>query len=425
MKDHGRDNDPTRKDREISSLKLEIEEVKKLAAINEKLLLASIREQERLLNELSKRSDVILKKGLEIRELKAFNEIIAVASKHLLIKDILKYSLQAIISSLESLERAVGREVKISGGVFLVDEATEELVHFTSCGISPGALGCKGRVALGECICGIAAQSGEVDIIPYCKAELHDKRLPPTCMKEDHAHVSIPLKSGNTVLGLIYLYFVPPGDLHLASDTAIFTSIGNYLGVRIEKAGLYEKVQELATRDGLTGLYNYREFHNRLEHEFLRAKRYTKTLSLLMIDIDHFKLFNDTYGHMSGDEALRTIGRLIRNLVRNVDIPARYGGEEFTVILPDTAFKQAELVAERLRSSVADHPFFVEGKTTSLTISIGLASFPEDADTKDGLIAAADRALYCAKNKGRNRVYRFKRGKNPCNRVTIPGADES
>ncbi|GMT46978.1 MAG: diguanylate cyclase [bacterium] len=425
MKDHEKDNAPTGKDREISSLKLEIEEVKKLAAVNEKLLLASIREQEKLLNELSRRSEVILKKGLEIRELKAFNEIIAVASKHLLIKDILKYSLQTIISSLESLEKAVGRKVKISGGIFLVDEATEELVHFTSCGTSPEALGCKGRVALGECICGIAAQSGEVDIIPYCKAELHDKRLPPTCMEEDHAHVSIPLKSGNTVLGLIYLYFVPPGDLHPASDTTIFTSIGNYLGLRIEKAGLYEKVQELATRDGLTGLYNYREFHNRLEHEFLRAKRYTKTLSLLMTDIDHFKLFNDTYGHMSGDEALRTIGRLIRNLVRNVDIPARYGGEEFAVILPDTPLKQAELVAERLRFSVANHPFFVEGKTVSLSISVGLASFPEDADTKNGLIAAADRALYCAKNGGRNRVYRFMRGKNPCNRVTIPGADES
>ncbi|HDH01664.1 MAG TPA: GGDEF domain-containing protein, partial [Nitrospirae bacterium] len=120
---------------------------------------------------------------------------------------------------------------------------------------------------------------------------------------------------------------------------------------------------------------------------------------------------------------LRTIGRLIRNLVRSVDIPARYGGEEFAVILPDTPLKQAELVAERLRSSVAGHPFFVDGKTVSLTISIGIASFPEDADTKEELIKAADRALYCAKNGGRNRVYRFTRGKNPCNRVTIPGAD--
>ncbi|NOY38773.1 MAG: GGDEF domain-containing protein [Nitrospirae bacterium] len=424
MKDHEKDNDLTKKDREINSLKLELEKVKRLTEINEKLLLSSIREQERLLNELSKRSEVILKKGLEIRELKAFNEIIAVASKHLSIKDILKYSLKAIIGSLESLEKAVGREVKISGGIFLTDEATEELVHFTSSGISPEALGCRGRIPLGKCICGLAAQSGEVDIIPYCRAEIHHGGMLPACKEEDHAHVSIPLKSGDKVLGLIYLYFVPPGYLHLASDVSIFSSIGNYLGLRIEKARLYEKVQELATHDGLTGLYNYREFHNRLEHEFLRAKRYTKTLSLLMTDIDHFKRFNDTYGHMSGDEALRTIGRLIRNLVRSVDIPARYGGEEFTVILPDTPLKQAELVAERLRSSVASHPFFVEGKTVSLTISIGIASFPEDADTKDELIKAADRALYCAKNGGRNRVYRFTRGKNPCNRVTIPGADE-
>jgi len=422
MKDCKKDKELIRKDREISSLKLQLEEVKKLAAINEKLLLASIREEERLLNELSKRSELILKKSLEIRELKAFNDIIAVASKHLFIKDILENSLKAIISSLESLENAVGREVKVSGGIFLVDEAAAELVHYTSCGISPESLGCKGRIALGDCICGMVAQTGKVDIVPYCRASLHRERMQPVCMEEDHAHVSIPLKSGNKVLGLVYLYFVPPGYLQLASDAAIFTSIGNYLGLRIEKARLYEKVQELATLDGLTGLYNYREFHHRLEHEFQRAKRYKKTLPLLMIDIDHFKRFNDTYGHTSGDEVLRTIGRLIKNLVRNVDIPARYGGEEFTVILPDTSLKQAETVAERLRSSVADYPFTIEERTVSLTISVGLASFPEDADTKDELVKAADRALYCAKSGGRNRVYRFKRGKKPCRRVTrTPG----
>ncbi|NOZ25469.1 MAG: sensor domain-containing diguanylate cyclase [Nitrospirae bacterium] len=418
MKHHGKENELAEKDREISSLKLQLEEVRKLAAINERLLLASIREQERLLNELSKRSELIMKKGLEIRELQAFNDIIAAASKHLYIKDILENSLKVIIGSLESLEKAVGRKVKTTGGIFLVDEDAGELVHYTSFGISADDLGCKGRIPVGECICGMVAQTGEVDIIPYCKASLHQESMQPVCMEEDHAHVSIPLKSGNKVLGLIYLYFVPPGYLQLASDATIFTSIGNYLGLRIEKARLYEKVQELAILDGLTGLYNYREFHNRLEHEFKRAKRYKKTLPLLMIDIDHFKRFNDTYGHMAGDEVLRTIGRLIKNLVRNVDIPARYGGEEFAVILPETSPEQAEVVAERLRSSVSSHPFSIEDRTVSLTISLGLASFPEDADTKEGLVKAADRALYCAKSGGRNRTYRFNRGKRPCRKVT-------
>ncbi len=418
MKDHAKEDELARKDREINSLKLQVEEVKKLAAINERLLLASIKEQERLLNELSKRSELILKKGLEIRELQAFNDIIAVASRHLYIKDILENSLEATIGALESLEEAVGRKVKVSGGIFLADEHAGELVHFTSCGVAPESLGCKGRIPVGECICGMVAQTGKVDVIPYCNASRHMKGRHPVCMEEDHAHVSIPLKSGDNVLGLLYLYFVPPGYLQLASDATIFTSIGNYLGLRIEKARLYEKVQELAILDGLTELYNYREFHNRLGHEFQRAKRYKKALPLVMIDIDHFKRFNDTYGHLAGDEVLRSMGRLIRESLRNVDIPARYGGEEFAVILPETAPEQAEVVAERLRSSVAEHPFSVEGRNVSLTISLGLASFPHDAETKEGLIKAADRALYCAKSGGRNRTYRFSSGRKPCRRVT-------
>ncbi len=401
------DAELARKEREISALKTEIEEVRKLAAVNEKLMLSSIREQERLLDELSKKSEVILQKDLEIRKLKAFNEIVSAASRHVLIRDILKSSLKVIISSLGSLERTDRGEVEIRGGVFLVDEDKEELVHFASQGISRESLGCGGRVAVGECICGLAAESGKVDIVPRCMADPRHTRKPAVSSGNDHAHVCIPLKSGERVLGLLYLYFLPAGYRPLASDVTILTSIGNYLGLRIEKARLYEKVQELASVDGLTGLYNYREFHRRLEHEVNRARRYKKEVSLLMIDIDHFKVFNDRYGHLAGDRVLRIIGRLIRDNVRNVDLPARYGGEEFAVILPDTPIGKAKVVTRRLLASVSSHPFRIGDKVVPLTVSIGMASFPGDADSKEALVEAADRALYHAKSSGRNRVCCF------------------
>ncbi|MDI6744202.1 MAG: GGDEF domain-containing protein [Thermodesulfovibrionales bacterium] len=177
--------------------------------------------------------------------------------------------------------------------------------------------------------------------------------------------------------------------------------------MHIEKAQLYERVQALAVHDGLTGLYNHQEFQRLLGLEVDRAKRYSKEFSLMMIDADYFKQFNDTYGHPAGDKALKDIGDIIKKNFRSVDIAARYGGEEFVVVLIETPLKQAEDAAERLRSLVASHSFHIEGKTASLTVSIGLASFPADSDTGEGLVKAADQALYNAKNSGRNRACVF------------------
>jgi diguanylate cyclase (GGDEF)-like protein len=166
---------------------------------------------------------------------------------------------------------------------------------------------------------------------------------------------------------------------------------------------LYEK---LAQTDGLTELHNYRFFQQRLSIELNRAQRFNRPLSLIMLDLDDFKAFNDVYGHQSGDQALRKLAWLLQRSSRSYDLVARYGGDEFVIILPETGKKIAAEVAERIRGAVEKAA--IEGEEPALdghfTASLGLASFPEDATDQGDLIRKADLALYQAKTCGRNRV---------------------
>ncbi|RMH59200.1 MAG: GGDEF domain-containing protein [Candidatus Hydrogenedentota bacterium] len=171
------------------------------------------------------------------------------------------------------------------------------------------------------------------------------------------------------------------------------------LGIR--KAELYLKIQELAIRDALTNLYVPWYFKQRLDEECKRATLYEREVPLIMIDIDHFKGVNDTYGHSTGDEVLKKVAEIIHASLREVDFVSRYGGEEFAVILPEIDFETAMMIAERLRSSVAQYDRFPTGR---VTISVGVAAFPRHADSSEHLISAADAALYEAKKTGRNRV---------------------
>jgi diguanylate cyclase (GGDEF)-like protein len=168
------------------------------------------------------------------------------------------------------------------------------------------------------------------------------------------------------------------------------------------------KLEELSSRDGLTGLLNRREFDGRLSEEVQRAQRYTKPLSILLLDIDHFKNVNDRYGHQAGDEALISVADLIRLNARPMDVSCRYGGEELAMILPETDRSGAHILAERIRATVADARIATyRGDEIQVTVSIGIAAFPLDGDAVAGLISAADRALYIAKQEGRNLVRGF------------------
>ncbi|HBI23857.1 MAG TPA: hypothetical protein DDX84_06605 [Nitrospiraceae bacterium] len=166
----------------------------------------------------------------------------------------------------------------------------------------------------------------------------------------------------------------------------------------------HNELVRLSSVDGLTGLYNHREFQKRLEAEINRASRHGSTLSLLLIDIDYFKKVNDTYGHQSGDEVLHILGDFILKKIRISDFAARYGGEEFSIILPETTSSNAFIFSERLRKEINLLATTVLGKETiNITVSIGIATFPEDSSKREWLIKAADQALYFAKQKGRNK----------------------
>jgi diguanylate cyclase (GGDEF)-like protein len=169
-----------------------------------------------------------------------------------------------------------------------------------------------------------------------------------------------------------------------------------------------EHAEELASHDGLTGLYNHRMFYSLLSEEIVRAQRYKHAVSLLMLDIDHFKRVNDTHGHQAGDIILRGLSDLLGNQARAIDRVCRYGGEEITVILPETDATAAMNIAERLRAAVERQPFDIDsGKTVGITVSIGVATYPQQVDVLEKLVKAADTALYAAKQGGRNRVERY------------------
>lgn len=164
------------------------------------------------------------------------------------------------------------------------------------------------------------------------------------------------------------------------------------------------QLQELALRDGLTGLLNRRHWESCLEHEFARHTRYSSPASLVMFDIDHFKCLNDTHGHRAGDEVIRHVAEITRQMARETDYAGRYGGEEFVVLLPDTGLQGAGQFAERLRSGIERLSIDHEGQTLSCTISVGVACLRADMPGYPMLIEEADRALYQAKAGGRNRT---------------------
>lgn len=179
------------------------------------------------------------------------------------------------------------------------------------------------------------------------------------------------------------------------------------LGFWLQDESMIRAEQRLirqATTDALTTLNNRAVFDMELNREFQRAKRYRRDLSLVMFDIDHFKKFNDTYGHQTGDKVLREIGEIVHRNTRIHDIPCRYGGEEFALILPETQLENSLLHSERLRKTVSAHPFNDSETRLSVTISVGVAAVGDSFETADDLIAAADQALYRAKENGRNQV---------------------
>jgi diguanylate cyclase (GGDEF)-like protein/putative nucleotidyltransferase with HDIG domain len=177
--------------------------------------------------------------------------------------------------------------------------------------------------------------------------------------------------------------------------------MANQAGIIIDNARMYSQAVTWANTDGLTELYNHRHFHERIDQEIARGSRFGSIFSLIMLDLDHFKIFNDNYGHLAGDEVLRRVARCIESSIRSIDMAFRYGGEEFAIILPSTALNDAYKAAERIRNTIEAK---ASPGTIPVTASLGVSSWPIDGMTKEEVIARADAALYQAKEAGRNKV---------------------
>lgn len=225
--------------------------------------------------------------------------------------------------------------------------------------------------------------------------------------------VALPFSMREQQKGVFFLRTTGDDPPLTSADAQFAESVIRTAVAAIEKAYDFEtavsdkeRLEKLAATDALTGCLNRRALSEELEQELDRARRYNLALTILLADIDRFKLINDTHGHIAGDSVLRQVGELLRREARSVDVVARYGGEEFVVVMPETALHGAAIFAERLRRRVMAHDFAEPGEDPlHLTVSIGLASFPDDrVQNADGFVALADQALYRAKNEGRNLV---------------------
>jgi len=217
--------------------------------------------------------------------------------------------------------------------------------------------------------------------------------------------LELPLISHGKLLGILQVEAPPHGDIS-EKDRRSLIIFANSTAIAIDNAKMHKKMQDLTIIDELTGLFNYRYFRSKLSDEMRRADRYHQKMSLLMLDIDHFKELNDSHGHQTGNIVLQEIAAVIKQAVRDVDIVARYGGEEFMIILPQTDADNARMIAERIRGQI-DQSFFSNSqgqRHIKVTISIGIAVYPNGSLSATQLLEKVDKALYLAKNHGRNKV---------------------
>lgn len=219
--------------------------------------------------------------------------------------------------------------------------------------------------------------------------------------EETKSEMCLPLVSLGETIGVLALESARAGAF-TSNDVQPLESVADICAAAIQNARYVDRVRHMAYVDGLTGIFNRRYFEMRITEEMERAKRYENALALVMVDIDHFKRLNDEFGHLLGDEVLRQVSSLFVQNLRKSDIVCRYGGEEFVLLMPQTTLEQASAAAVKLRKTVEGWTF--PGVARPVTISLGVASFPADGDSRDALVSAADRALYAAKQSGRNKT---------------------
>ncbi len=267
------------------------------------------------------------------------------------------------------------------------------------------------------------------DLAAYLERHPHSDATRAVVEEGMRASMTVPLKAMGNEIGFLFFSSQTP-DIYSEKHARLLARISGQLSLAIEKSRLYdrllettrlleeanERLERAASTDALTGIANRRVFDERLEVEWRRCRRNGHPLSVLMIDIDHFKRFNDLHGHIAGDDCLRAVAAtLTKTLARAADLVARYGGDEFTAILPETSLEEAVDLADELRATIANLKLETVSQTVGFTVSIGVATeVPAEDRSVEDLIRGADANLYIAKDEGRNLVH-----SNP--RIKLPG----
>ncbi|GAB4260027.1 sensor domain-containing diguanylate cyclase [Thermincola ferriacetica] len=258
--------------------------------------------------------------------------------------------------------------------------------------------------SLDEGIVGMVAKTGQPEIVYDTKKDRRLRSM-PGITQFLRSLLVVPLMVEKKIIGVVTIGKKEPyayGPKHMQ----ILTILGGQAAVAMANALLYKKIEKLAITDGLTKVYNHRYFYKKFEEEYQRSQRYGCKFSVIMIDIDYFKRFNDEFGHKAGDTALFTVAKIIKTNTRNIDTVARYGGEEFAILLPETDSGDAKIVAERIRKAISETVFRIadDKPPVGVTVSIGVSSYPADTKDPQQVVELADQALYYSKEHGKNRV---------------------
>ncbi|MFZ2958934.1 MAG: diguanylate cyclase [Candidatus Ozemobacteraceae bacterium] len=308
------------------------------------------------------------------------------------------HTLQNMI--LETVVKVMHAE---KGSLMLLDDAEKMLSIGVAYGLSDDIMK-ETRVGVGEPVAGWVIETGQPLFVEDVESDHAFIAIKKSNIMRG-TMMSVPLKAKEKLLGVLNLSRPIPGSFS-QKDFELFKNLANQAAIAIENARLYR----YAVTDEMTKIYNHRYFQQRLDEELQRADRYESQVSLIMLDVDHFKKFNDTYGHPEGDRVLKTVSKLIEKSVREVDIVARYGGEEFVVICPEKDGEGALTPSNRIRTTIENFDFRINGERVPITVSLGTAAYPEQARSKSELVVFADTALYYSKESGRNRATLYSPG---------------
>lgn len=294
------------------------------------------------------------------------------------------------------LDTTVGMALEVSGAqrgaIMLFNEERQDFDLLSQKGIDPKS----SEFSLSKILCEQAFRKNEVIIISNAATEPAESGDPSVIKSVAAA----PLQIRGEVMGVLYLDNQQVEDCFSDQNLGFIKAFSAHASVAIYNARMFFQ----AVTDGMTKLYNNKYFRQRLSEELRRASRHKKPLSLIIFDIDHFKKFNDTYGHQVGDKVIRAVGNAVRETVRICDVAARYGGEEFALILPETDKDGALLLAERLREKIETMALLHEKRSLHVTSSFGVVSLIARNQGREEMIRLADDALYQSKRNGRNRV---------------------